>query len=190
MIKLLYTIRVPRLFFLHFISLIVLWGTLAFIASSPILAQCHINPSICGPGFVCDTATSQCVVLCGGNACAPGERCDTTINMCIRDDCRPGRGNIDLGGCLRLRDNTPISAKYSNFSFLVNLLVRNLFVVAGVLLFLMIIIAGVKMVSGGKKGLEEGRNILGVAFAGFILMFSAYWIVQLIKYVTGADIQL
>ncbi|MDA1080003.1 MAG: hypothetical protein O2840_04935 [bacterium] len=107
-------------------------------------------------------------------------------------DCKPGEGTegIDLGNCLRLSNDAAIKDVYSEPAFLVNLIVRNLFVVGGVILFLMIFLAGYKFVAQGKKGMEEAKNIAKSALIGLILMFSAYWIVQIIQLLTGVDVGL
>jgi len=107
-------------------------------------------------------------------------------------DCEPGTGSegIDLGNCLRLSNDKAISAVYSEPAFLVNLIVKNLFVVAGIFLFLGIFYAGFKFVAADKKGMEEGKNIFKSILIGFILMFSAYWILQIVKLLTGVDVGL
>lgn len=102
--------------------------------------------------------------------------------------CDPGMGGLVLGNCLRLSNNTLVSEKYSSLGFIVNLAVRNLFVAAGFILFLLVIYAGYQFITGGKKGAEAARDMMGKAIAGFLLMFSAYWIVQLVQYLTGANI--
>jgi hypothetical protein len=104
--------------------------------------------------------------------------------------CAPGEGGLNLGNCLRLSDDTPVSEVYTNPAFLVNLLVRNIFIIGGVVLFIMIIIAGFKFVTKGKEGAQEAQQMLTYSVLGFIIMFSAYWIVQIIALLTGADISL
>ncbi len=108
-------------------------------------------------------------------------------------DCDPGSGGVDgagisLGDCLRLNDDTPISQLYSDPAFLVNLIVRNLFVLAGIILFFLIVFAGFKFISGGKKGAEDAKSIITTAVIGFIIMFTAYWVVQIVKMITGVNI--
>ncbi|MBP9820132.1 hypothetical protein KBC79_05355 [Candidatus Woesebacteria bacterium] len=103
--------------------------------------------------------------------------------------CAPGAG-VDIGNCLALTDQVRVKDVYTNPAFLVNLVVRNVFILAGIVIFFLIILAGYKFLTQDKKGLEEARNILTTAFLGLIFMLSAYWIVQLIAYVTGADIVL
>lgn len=119
--------------------------------------------------------------------------CCTTVAECSTSptaDCNPGSGFIPLGDCLKLSDDTKVSETYTTPAFLVNLLVRNLFVVAGIILFFMILLAGFKFIAGGKKGLDDAKQIMTAALVGFLLMFSAYWIVQIVKLITRTNIVL
>lgn len=117
-------------------------------------------------------------------------KCCNTQTQCdlLPSGCAPGSGFISLGDCLKLSDDTKISDTYTTPAFLVNLIVRNLFVAAGVVLFFMILLAGFKFITGGKKGLDEAKQIMTAALVGFLLMFSAYWIVQIVKIVTKTDL--
>lgn len=102
--------------------------------------------------------------------------------------CGAGTGGIDLGDCLRLSDNTKVSTIYDSPAFLVNLIVTNLFVIAGVIFFLFLIVAGFKFITGGQKGAEDAKNIVTTALLGFIIMFAAYWIIQIVALLTGVTI--
>ncbi len=107
--------------------------------------------------------------------------------------CDPGAGGINLGDCLRLSDDSLVSSVYNNPASLVNLLARNLFVVAGVFLFGLMLMAGLKIIAGGKggkQGLDEAKTMLTSVAIGFAIMFAAYWIVQIVKILTGANIVL
>lgn len=84
----------------------------------------------------------------------------------------------------------PVSSKYGTPADLVNLITKNLMVVGGVVIIFMVILAGFKFMGDTTKGKEEGLKIIKTTLIGFILMFSAYWIVQIIKVITGADIRL
>lgn len=79
---------------------------------------------------------------------------------------------------------------YSTPTVLVNLLIKNLFVFAGIILFIVIIFSGFKFVYQGTKGKDEAKTILTTAITGFILMIVAYWIVQIVKIITGTQINL
>lgn len=104
--------------------------------------------------------------------------------------CEPGSGSIDLGSCLRLSNDREISEVYDTPAFLVNLIVRNLFVAGAVVLFLLIFYAGFLFVMKGKDGVADAKQIATNALIGFVVMFSAYWIVQIIALITGTNIQL
>jgi hypothetical protein len=102
--------------------------------------------------------------------------------------CGAGRGGINLGDCLQLSDSTKVSSVYDTPAFIVNLLISNLYIVAGIILFIIIIAAGFKFITGGKKGAEDAKNMIQTALIGFIIMFSAYWIMQIVALLTGITI--
>ncbi len=88
------------------------------------------------------------------------------------------------------RSGNPQSIKdvYNNPGTIVNLLVSNLFIVAGLIIFFMIIGAGLSFLKDTEKGKDDAKNLLTGAVAGFLIMFGAYWIVQIVKLLTGANI--
>lgn len=104
----------------------------------------------------------------------------------------PGNTNdaVPLGDYLKLSDSTKVSEVYDTPAFLVNLIVRNLFVLAGIILLAIGLYAGFQYITGGRKGMDNAKQMLTAATVGFLLMFSAYWIIQVIKIVTGAEILL
>lgn len=65
------------------------------------------------------------------------------------------------------------------------------FAIAGVGLLVMIIAAGFTLLTsaGDAKKMEEGRQKLTYAILGFIVIFVAFWIVQLAGIITGLDFQ-
>ncbi len=107
--------------------------------------------------------------------------------------CSPGTDEaFNLGDCVQLGDGRSVNQveAYSTPAGLFNLIVPNLFIIGGIILFFLLLFAGFKFISGGTKGKDEAQQMLTTAVAGFLLMFAAYWIVQIIKVVTGADINL
>lgn len=102
--------------------------------------------------------------------------------------CGAGDGGINLGDCLKLSDSTNVSDVYDNPAFLVNLLISNVFVLGGIIFFLFLIVAGFKFITGGQKGAEDAKGIIQTALIGFIIMFAAYWIIQIIALLTGINI--
>ena len=74
---------------------------------------------------------------------------------------------------------------------LVNVLVRNIFVVAGVLLFLLLIFGGFQVIVKAGNEPEEaakGKNAMTAALIGFALIFAAYWIAQILQIIFGVGI--
>lgn len=102
--------------------------------------------------------------------------------------CNLDSSNLDLTECYRLGPAVTVGRVYDNPTVLVNLIVRNIFVVAGIFIFLMIIYAGWKFIEQGEKGQEEAKAILEAVLLGFFLMFSAYWIVKLVEIFVGQQI--
>lgn len=101
-----------------------------------------------------------------------------------------GASPVNLGDCLKLGNDQTVASVYTSPAFLVNLIVKNVFVVAGMIMLLLIFYAGFKMISGGKKGFDEARTIITSAVVGLIIMICAYWIVQLVGYLTGVRMSL
>lgn len=64
------------------------------------------------------------------------------------------------------------------------------FPIAGLILFVMITWGGFEILSGSasKKSAETGRQRITAAIVGFLLLFTSYWIVQIIEYIFGVKI--
>ena len=73
-----------------------------------------------------------------------------------------------------------------------NVIVPNFMIFAGVVCFLIVLIAGFKMIQSAGGGdpheMEQSQKAFTAAIAGFLLIFAAYWIVQILKFVTGMNI--
>lgn len=94
---------------------------------------------------------------------------------------------IPLGEKLILKDGTPVKDVFNSTDDMLNLIVKVLFVGAGLVLFFMVIIAGFAMIQGGGKDNEKAKTTMTSAIVGFIIMFAAYWIMQIIQLLTGID---
>ncbi|MFH2118383.1 MAG: hypothetical protein ABII10_01455 [Candidatus Paceibacterota bacterium] len=101
-----------------------------------------------------------------------------------------GDEGLDLGSSYALGSGRPVSEVFKTPADLVNLIVPNLFVFAGITVMVLIIVAGYKFIAGGEKGLQDVQKIAATGAAGLVIMFAAYWILQIIKLITGADIPL
>lgn len=65
-----------------------------------------------------------------------------------------------------------------------------LFPAAGLILFVMIVWGGFEMLSGAAsaKSKDAGRQRITAAVIGFVLLFSAYWIAQILEAIFGISI--
>ena len=72
---------------------------------------------------------------------------------------------------------------------LVSLFIRIVFVIAGVAILFFFILGGISMITGAGNNnpeqIEKGKQSATSALIGFVVVFVAYWIVQLIELWTG-----
>lgn len=94
---------------------------------------------------------------------------------------------IPLSDKLILKDGTPVKEVFNSTDDMVNLIVKVVFVGAGIVLFLMIVMAGFSMISGDSKDKDKAKTTMTSAAIGFIVMFAAYWIMQIIQLLTGTS---
>jgi hypothetical protein len=97
--------------------------------------------------------------------------------------------DVDLSQSLVLSDGQSLSAVFDTPASMVNLLIRVIFVGVGLILFAMIVIAGLSMIAGGTtESKDKAKTTMTSALIGFIVIFAAYWILQIIQTLTGANI--
>ncbi len=86
-----------------------------------------------------------------------------------------------------------ISPSYpTNLSDIISLALKFVFPAAGVLLLVYLVLAGFSlMTSGGDpKAIQGAKGKITSAIIGFVIVFAAYWIVQLVGIILGlSDIQ-
>jgi hypothetical protein len=96
---------------------------------------------------------------------------------------------VDIGGkFFGENSNTPLT-EIGGIGTLVSIIVNAAFVLSGIVLLFFIIFGGISMIAGaGKDNPEQaakGKQAISSAALGFIVVFAAYWIVQLIELITG-----
>lgn len=64
------------------------------------------------------------------------------------------------------------------------------FPIAGIILFVVLLLGGFQMLTGAtnSKSLDEGKQRITAAIMGFLLLFAAYWIAQLLELIFGIRI--
>lgn len=111
----------------------------------------------------------------------------TKINFLAQ--AQSGDVEINLGDYLTLSNGQKVSEVFNTPASMVNLLVRVVFVAVGLILLFLIIFSGLSMIAGGTSdNKDKAKSTMTSALIGFLVIFGAYWIMQIIKVVTGADI--
>ncbi len=74
----------------------------------------------------------------------------------------------------------------------VTVLLKNAFVIAGVIFLVLLIFGGFTFIvsagSGDAKKSEQSKQTITAAFTGLLLIFASYWIIQIIEIITGVKI--
>ena len=82
--------------------------------------------------------------------------------------------------------------KLADIGSLVSLFIKIVFAVSGVIILVFIIMAGIGLIAGAGSNdpekIEKGKQSATSALIGFVVVFVAYWIVQLIELWTGMKI--
>ncbi len=99
---------------------------------------------------------------------------------------------VSIGNETILRPGKSISSVYGNLGVLVSVFIKNAYVLAGILLFLLLIFGGLGLImsagSGDAKKTAQGQQAITTALIGFLIIFASYWIIQIIETVTGLNI--
>lgn len=92
-----------------------------------------------------------------------------------------------------LKTLSPVTfGQFDTFGDLVSVVVRNAFVLAGIMSFLLLVFGGFSVIMGAGAGdtkqLEKGKQTITGAVTGLIIVVTSYWIVQIIEKITGVPI--
>ncbi len=92
-------------------------------------------------------------------------------------------GNSFLGGSASKLGNI------NRVNVYVSALIAGAISLAGIILLVILIMGGISMIQGAGKSdpqkMEQGKKAATSALIGFVVVFAAYWIVQLIVTITG-----
>lgn len=93
---------------------------------------------------------------------------------------------VKIGDCFGPAKDFP------TVSVLLNVVLRNAMVIAGIIAFVAMVFAGFQVIrnagTGDAQKTAQWQQALTAAVIGLVLIVSAYWIVQIIEYVTGVKI--
>lgn len=72
---------------------------------------------------------------------------------------------------------------------LVSIFLRGAFVLAGIFILVLFLIAGFSIIQGAgsnnPEAAEKGRSAATAAAIGFVVVFGAYWIIRIIEVISG-----
>lgn len=84
------------------------------------------------------------------------------------------------------------ATRFGTVGELVSVLLSNAYVLAGLLLFILLIFGGFTLIMGAGGGdpqkAEQGKKAVTAAVVGFLIIFLSYWIMKIIETVTGVQI--
>ncbi len=107
------------------------------------------------------------------------------------DDLNPLKIDLDSGQANDQVRSSFFNADGSvNLAAIINRALTFIFPLAGLILFVMIVWGGFEMLMGAtsQKSLDAGKQRVVAALIGFFLLFSSYWITQIVEQITGVDI--
>ena len=76
------------------------------------------------------------------------------------------------------------------FGDIVNVVVRNSFVAAGVISFILLIFGAFQIIvaAGDAKKMEKAQSIITSSVVGLLVVVGSFWIIQIIQRITGISI--
>lgn len=82
------------------------------------------------------------------------------------------------------------TTEYGSTSKLINNILPNVYVAAGLIIFFMIVFGGFTIIAnaGNKDKVADGSKTITSAIIGLLVLFASYWIIQIIQVVTGVQI--
>lgn len=184
----------------------ILFFTL-FLISIPSTINAQVNyytqftcsafaPGYCGSPTGCYD-TTNCKLPAGGcqnyafgtqSTCTGPHDCD-----CSSVQPAPTSSQLDLPALYNTIQSKPHAFSFSQSpGEIISILLRYVFPIVGLILLLMLIYGGYNiMLSGGDpKKAAMAKSIITTAAVGFVLIFSAYWIVKIVANILGlGDIQ-
>lgn len=81
-------------------------------------------------------------------------------------------------------------AGYTTIGEFVSTVLPNVYVLAGLIMFFLILLGGIGLISAGgdTEKIQAGSKKITIAIAGFAIIFLSYWIIQIISLLTGIEI--
>lgn len=100
----------------------------------------------------------------------------------------PLKSEVKIADFFFLKPGTTVaSSNLSNPGGLISVILPNLFIIAGIIMFFLVVLGGFTIISsaGNPEQTQKGQQTLVGAIIGFVVIIISYWIVQIIETVTG-----
>ncbi|MCX6726116.1 MAG: hypothetical protein NT052_02265 [Candidatus Shapirobacteria bacterium] len=98
---------------------------------------------------------------------------------------------IDIGKEFKINGETGIG-QIGTVGNIISTLLQNIYVLAGIILFVLLIVGGLSFIMGaGEENPEKakkGKQAITAALTGFVIIFCSYWIIRIIEIITGMNI--
>ena len=97
---------------------------------------------------------------------------------------------VNIGEQFLLGENKPVGDVFDSPGTLISLILKNVYVVAGIILFFFIIAGGLIIITGAGNSdkQKQGSKTITSALIGFLILFSSFWIIRIIESLTGIQI--
>jgi len=98
---------------------------------------------------------------------------------------------FDIGEALEVKPGVGVSS-LGTLGDLVSNILPNVYILAGVILFFLMIAGGLVFIfSAGQndpEGAGRGKKAITAALIGFLIIFASYWIIEIVEVITGINI--
>jgi hypothetical protein len=100
---------------------------------------------------------------------------------------------INIGETLLGKDHFLVkSSGLTGVGTLTSIIISNALVIAGIIVLFFLVAGGIGMISGAGQDnpekAEKSKKTITSAIVGFVVIFAAYWIVQIIGKITGTNL--
>lgn len=99
---------------------------------------------------------------------------------------------FDIGQEFKLGGQTGIGGAtgYRSIGQLISVILPNVYVIAGVILFLIFVFWGIRYLTSGGNPEETAKanKAITTALIGFVIVFASYWLIQIVQIITGLNI--
>ncbi len=87
--------------------------------------------------------------------------------------------------------NSPIGVSVG-VGGLISIILSNAIILAGLIMVVLFIVGGISIIASAgndnPEGAAKGKQAVTAAIIGFIIIFAAYWVIQVVELATGLNI--